>query len=378
LHAIPEMQGWLVVRIRLAAMQRNTYLLSMSANAQTAELVFPRPAPPAPGELSQIAPGVLWLRLALPFLLDHVNIYLIEDGDGWAVIDTGIADLRTRTIWEETVARRLGGRPITKLIVTHFHPDHAGLAGWMSQRFGVAMWMPQVDYFLAQTLRHNQDAPGIAVHRDFYLSHGLAPEVADALLGRGHDYLRMTSGLPASYHRLVDGETLRIGDRDFEILTGAGHAPEQAMLLCREENLFLAADQVLARISPNIGVWGWEPLGDPLGAYLTSLADLRRRVPDDVLVLAAHNLPFYGLHRRILELEAHHATRCSEIEAAVAGGPLAAAEIVPLLFRRPMDAHQTGFAFAETVAHVNLLARRGRLAQLAPERAIIRWVLAEP
>jgi glyoxylase-like metal-dependent hydrolase (beta-lactamase superfamily II) len=350
----------------------------MSAYVQSTDLVFPRPAPPAPGEISEIAPGVLWLRLALPFLLDHVNIYLVDDGDGWAVVDTGVADLRTRTVWEEVVARSLGGRPITKLIVTHFHPDHAGLAGWMTARFGVAMWMPQVDYFLAQTLLHSPDALGITAHRDFYLSHGLTPEVADALLGRGHDYLRMTSGLPATYHRLIDGETLRIGDRDFEILTGGGHAPEQAMLLCRADNLFLAADQVLARISPNIGVWGWEPLANPLGAYLASLADLRRRVADDVLVLAAHNLPFYGLYRRIRELEAHHEARCGEIEAAVARGPLTVAEIVPVLFRRPMDAHQTGFAFAETVAHVRLLARRGRLLARAPEGGIIRWVLAEP
>jgi glyoxylase-like metal-dependent hydrolase (beta-lactamase superfamily II) len=344
----------------------------MSVPAPAATLVFPRPTPPAPGEITEIAPGILWLRLALPFQLDHVNIYLIEDGDGWLVLDTGIADLRTRTAWQEVLASRLRGRKLTRLVVTHFHPDHVGLAGWMTGELGLDLAMSQVDYLVAQNLRHNPDALDSPAHRAFYLRHGLSEEVTAAVSGRGHSYLKMTTGLPPSYYRLVAGETLRIGGRDFEILTGGGHAPEQVMLLCRAEGIFLPADQVLARISPNIGVWPWEPLADPLGAYLRSLDALREQVPEEVLVLPAHNLPFYGLHQRIGELQHHHALRCNEIVAACAEAPRSTAEILPVLFHRPLDAHQTGFAFAEVLAHVNHLLRQGRVSMEAGANGIMR------
>ncbi|MCW3476644.1 MBL fold metallo-hydrolase [Limobrevibacterium gyesilva] len=334
----------------------------MSATASAADLIFPRPVPPAPGEIAEIAPGILWLRLALPFQLDHVNIYLLEDGPGWAVLDTGIADLRTRTVWQSVLAERLQGRPLTRLIVTHFHPDHLGLAGWMTEELGLELYMSQVEYLQGLNLRHNPAALGTASHRDFYLKHGLDPATTATVMSRGHAYLKLTTGLPPAYHRLAAGERLRIGGRDFEILTGGGHAPEQVMLLCRDEGIFLAADQVLARISPNIGVWPWEPLADPLGAYLHSLAALRQQVPDDALVLPAHNLPFYGLHQRIADLERHHALRCDEIVAACAAGPRTTAEVLPVLFPRALDAHQMGFAFGEVLAHVNHMVRLGRLA----------------
>ena len=333
----------------------------MSELCAAGGLVFPHPAPPHPGGLIEIAPGVLWLRLALPFQLDHVNIYLIEDGAGWAVLDTGVADLRTRTVWESVLADRLRGRRLTRLIVTHHHPDHVGLAGWFTERFGLELSMSQTEYLFCQKLRHDPNALGSSAHREFYRQRGLDAASIDNVMGRGHAYTRLTTELPPVYHRLIAGEHLQLGGRDFEILTGGGHAPEQVMLLNRDESLFFAADQVLARISPNIGVWPWEPLADPLGAYLRSLVDLRR-VPDDVLALPAHNLPFYGLHQRLADLERHHAQRCAEIVAACTGAPRTIAEILPVLFPRALDAHQTGFAFGEVLAHVNHMVRRGELA----------------
>jgi glyoxylase-like metal-dependent hydrolase (beta-lactamase superfamily II) len=329
----------------------------MSASAHATTLLFPRPAPPQPGDIAEIAPGILWLRLALPFQLDHVNIYLIADGDGWAVLDTGVADLRTRAVWD--AVRRT--HRLTRLIVTHFHPDHVGLAGWMTDDLGLDLSMSQTEYLYAQNLRHNPQAVGTDSDRAFYRRRGMDPAVIEALLGRGQHYLKMTTGLPPVYHRLVAGETLRIGTRDFEILTGGGHAPEQVMLLGREAGVFLAADQVLARISPNIGVWPIEPGADPLGEYLRSLTALRAAVPEDVLVLPAHNLPFYGLHQRIEELQVHHAQRCAEIVGACTVA-LTTAQLVPVLFPRALDAQQMGFAFNETQAHVNYLLRRGAIA----------------
>jgi glyoxylase-like metal-dependent hydrolase (beta-lactamase superfamily II) len=330
----------------------------MSASVPAAELVFPRPAPPPPGGITEIAPGVLWLRLALPFQLDHVNIYLIEDGAGWAVLDTGVADLRTRTVWEEVLAERT----LTRVIITHYHPDHVGLAGWLIDRFGLELSMSRTEYLYCQNMRHNPAALGGAMHREFYRQHGLDTVAIDSVVGRGHQYTKLTTELPPVFYRLVAGEHLRIGRRNFEILTGGGHAPEQVMLLDRDDGLFFAADQVLARISPNIGVWPWEPLADPLGEYLRSLADLRRGVPDDVLALPAHNLPFYGLHQRLADLQKHHASRCGEIAAACTDAPRTVAEVLPVLFPRALDAHQTGFAFGEVLAHVNYMVRRGELA----------------
>ena len=97
------------------------------------KLRFPFQQPPAAGQLSEIAPGILWLRLPLPFRLNHINIFLIDDGDGWAVVDTGIANKVTREIWEALAAGPLARRRLTRLIVTHFHPDHIGLAGWLAR-----------------------------------------------------------------------------------------------------------------------------------------------------------------------------------------------------------------------------------------------------
>jgi glyoxylase-like metal-dependent hydrolase (beta-lactamase superfamily II) len=339
----------------------------MSASAQAADLVFPQPVPPQAGELVDIALGIRWLRLALPFALDHVNIYLIEDDGGWAVLDTGIADLRTRTIWQKL----LGEYRLTRLILTHYHPDHLGLAGWMTGELGLPLWMTPVEHAAGLNARRILTDEGRIAHRAFFTRHGLSPQTIESAMGRGTAYLKMTTGLPETFHPLIAGETLRIGGRDFDILTGGGHAPEQAMLLSRADGIFLAADQVLARISPNISVWPTEPAADPLGAYRNSLAALRRQVPDGVLALPAHNLPFYGLHARISALEHHHDARCNDILAACAR-PMTTAEVLPILFPRLLDAHQIGFAFGEVLAHINHLVGQGALMRETGSDGVIR------
>ena len=344
----------------------------MSASQLPSDLVFPQPVPPQPGEFREIAPGILWLRLALPFALDHVNIYLIDDGDGWAVLDTGIADLRTRTVWQELLAGGLGGRKLTRLILTHYHPDHLGLAGWMTGDLGLELWMTEVEYTAGRNAHRLLDEEGRAVHRRFFETHGMNEETIKGAMGRGTGYMKMTTGLPDRYTPLVAGETIRIGGRDFEIHTGGGHAPNQAMLLCRAERLFLAADQVLARISPNVSVWPTEPNSDPLANYLRSLGELRARIPDDVFAMPAHNLPFYGLHTRIDALRTHHEHRCNDIIAACSR-PLTTSEVLPVLFPRLLDAHQVGFAFGEVLAHINYLANRGALAPQVDKAGVIRF-----
>ncbi len=339
--------------------------MSTHATAQTLE--FPLTSPPAPGEVVEVRPGILWARLALPFRLDHVNLYLVEDGAGLALIDTGIDNAASRAAWEALIAGPLEGRTLTRLIATHFHPDHIGLAGWLCERFDMPIAMSQTEYLLGLNIRLDPSALKSEPYRGFYRSHGLSEESTEILLGHGLQYLRMVSTPPKTFQRLMPDDVLTIGGRSFEILTGGGHSPEHVMLYSAEDNLILAGDQILAKISPNVSVEAMEPDGDPLGVYLRSLEKLKARVPQDALVLPGHNLPFVGLHTRADELIAHHEARCAAIvEACQAGGPQTAAELVPVIFGRPIDdPHQLVFAFGEALAHINALVRVGRLRMAA-------------
>ncbi len=336
-------------------------------------LTFPHAAPPAPGQIATIAPGVLWFRLKLPFQLNHVNIYLIEDKDGWLALDTGLGTDDCRIGWDTILTGPLKGQRLTGMLVTHFHPDHVGLAGWLHQSFGLALAMPRTEYLYHLMAAHGRGDMYDAAHRDFYHAHGLSEELTDTIVGRGLNYLRLTTGVPHSYERIKHGDTWRVGGRDFRILTGGGHALEQAMLHQPSEKLFFAADQVIARISPNVSVHPVEPDDDPLGVYLRDLKDLRATVPHDVLVLPGHGLPFHGLHTRIDELTEHHALRCARVADSCRVQPLSVADLVPALFDRVLDAHQTGFAFGEVLAHVNYMLGRGELAKEIGNDGVCRF-----
>jgi glyoxylase-like metal-dependent hydrolase (beta-lactamase superfamily II) len=339
-----------------------------------AGLAYPVAEPPRPGETIAIAPGILWARIPLPFRLDHVNVYLIDDGEGWAVLDTGIGNDATRAVWDALVAGPLAGRSLTRLIVTHFHPDHIGLAGWMCERFGLPLSTSQTSYLSCANISLSPGALDAKPYRDFYLRHGLDAETTRRVATQGHGYLKMVSGLPPTFRRLVAGDVLHIGRRSFEVLTGNGHAPEQVMLYCAADNIFLTADQVLAKITPNISVWAVDPQGDPLGLYLRSLGEIRARIPADALVLPGHQLPFHGLHLRMDQLVAHHEARCAAIAAACATAPRSAAELVPVIFHRGLDPHQMSFAFSEVQAHVNYMLGRGELAWLEGDDDVERVV----
>jgi glyoxylase-like metal-dependent hydrolase (beta-lactamase superfamily II) len=325
------------------------------------KLTYPLTEAPAPGSLIDIAPGIRWLRLPLPYRLDHVNIYLIENEGGWTAIDTGLGTDENKQIWETVLAGPLKHQGLKSLVVSHYHPDHVGLANWLCDRFDLPMAMPRDEYLLSLVLQHAPGDYGAEVYRPFYHRHGLDAETTEIVLSRGHEYLHRTTGVPASYQRIKQNDTLTVGRRDFKVLTGGGHALEQAMLYRPEEKLFLAADQVIARISPNVSVHPMEPDVDALGTYLASLRTIGETVQADVLVLPGHGLPFHGLHDRVDELIAHHAERCGAIAMACRNTPLSVAEIVPHLFTRTLDAHQTGFAFGEVLAHVNHMLGRGEL-----------------
>ena len=317
--------------------------------------------PPAPGEYIEAAPGVLWMRFPLPFQLDHVNVYLIEDGDGFALLDTGIGNDQTKEIWESAFANALKGIRLTRIIVSHHHPDHMGLAGWMAAKYGIPVHMTLTEFLTGKYLCSGPYADKGHFYSDFYRLHGTTEDQAQAVAGRGLAYMKIVTGLPDSFNSLDPARGLVLGGRRFEVLTGGGHSFDQAMLYCRDENLFLACDQIIERISPNVSVHAMEPHADPLGAFIRSLTDIKRTVPEDALTLSGHRLPIAEPHKRADELIEHHHQRCDQVMGIVGKGTKTAAEITPELFHRPLDAHQFSFAFSEALAHVNLLVEQGRL-----------------
>jgi glyoxylase-like metal-dependent hydrolase (beta-lactamase superfamily II) len=328
----------------------------------TAALSFPHAAPPAPAALTEVAPGVRWLRMPLPFALDHINLWLLDDGDGWSIVDSGLNTVETQDLWQRIFAAELGGKPVKRLIVTHFHPDHMGLAGWLTETLNVPLWCTETEWLFARLLSLDATDGFTANSTKFYARTGLDAATREIFASRGNAYRSRVTAVPHAFHRLSDGQSFAIGGRQWRVVIGRGHAPEHACLYCGELDLLIAGDQVLPKISPNVSLWPQEPEAEPLGLYLTSLEKLKREIPATALVLPSHGLPFHGLHRRIDQLAAHHDARLAELEAACAE-PRTAAEIVPVLFRRPLDAHQIGFAIGEALAHLHYLMRKGRLVR---------------
>jgi glyoxylase-like metal-dependent hydrolase (beta-lactamase superfamily II) len=335
-------------------------------------LSFPVATPPAPGETVPIAPGVWWLRMRLPFALNHINLWLLEDGPGWTIVDCGYALDETREAWERIFAETLDGRPVRRIVVTHYHPDHIGLASWLTERWEAPLWTTEKEWLHARM--HAQDGGAAEASRlDFAHRAGLDDESSAIFAERHGNYRLGVPSVPQTYHRIGDGSLIEIGGREWRVIIGEGHAPEHACLYCAETGVLIAGDQILPRISPNISVQTHEPDGDPLARYLASLKKLRGALPSDLLVLPSHNLPFYGVHERIDELAAHHAARCDDVIAACVR-PTSAADLLPVLFRRLLDRHQMGFALGEALAHLHYLEGQGALSRDSGANGITRFL----
>jgi len=325
--------------------------------------------PPAPGCALEVAPGVRWLRMPLPFALDHVNLWLIADGAAWTAVDTGIALDPVRDAWRAVLATH----PLARQIVTHFHPDHLGLAAWLERETGAPLWMTQGEYATAQLVKHQIAGYGIAAMADLFRRHGLAAERIAALEKRGNAYGRGVPEIPATFRRLFEGEEIAIGGHAWRIMTGFGHAAEHASLYCEGMRVLISGDMLLPRISTNVSAFAAAPEADPLGSFLASI-DRYRELPEDTLVLPSHGKPFRGLHERVAQLHAHHKERCGVLLAACAATPQSAAELLPALFERDIaDPHQTMFAMGESIAHLIYLEHARWLKRIDAD-GIIRFV----
>ena len=352
----------------------------MNALEQLLTYPFGETLPPL-GTTLEVAPGVRWLRMLLPFQLDHINLWMLRDRidgvDGWTLVDCGIANDPTRAAWETIFANELQGLPVLRVIVTHMHPDHIGLAHWLTEKWNVRLWVSATDYSVARMAIAGIAAIGGEATARFMASHGLTDAESQAKIkARTNYYKSMVPELPASYRRLLDGMPLRIGGRTWVCHVGYGHAPEHMALHCPEADLLISGDMVLPRISTNVSVHEGEPEADPLTLYLDSIRRLAA-LPADTLVLPSHGRPFVGLRTRVDQLVAHHDERFADVLKACAEAPQHAAALLGVLFRRKLDLHQTTFAMGESVAHLHALWLAGKLTRRLDDDGIYRFATVD-
>lgn len=338
---------------------------------------------PEPGLAFEVAPGVKWLRMPLPFVLDHINLWLLRDEidgqQGWTVVDCGITDDTIKAHWEQVFESQLEGLPVLRVLVTHCHPDHIGLAHWIcaggeKKRWDVRLWTTLGEYMSACVLAsgNGSNAGGEGAARHF-ARHGVTDEASlDQLRQRRSYYSNLVPALPPQYRRLREADTVAIGGHDWRVVTGYGHSPEHCALLCESLGVLISGDMVLPRISTNVSVFDMEPEGDPLGLYLESLGRYET-MAEDTLVLPSHGKPFRGVRTRIAQLREHHDARLAEVMEACEQAPQSAADIVPLMFKRKLDMHQLTFAMGEALAHLHLLWFAGKLKRTIDDRGVIRF-----
>lgn len=327
----------------------------------TSPLIYPLTDLPPAGQRFKVAEGVFWLRFPLPFALDHINLWLLEDNHGWVIVDTGLGVRRSREIWQQLLAEQLDGKPVTRVIVTHYHPDHLGMAGWLQQQCDVPVIMSRGEWQLATSICNASDAQTIERFKGFLGSHGLQGEDLAKVAGKGNGFRRVVMPLPERPEFVGEGDTLSINGELWRVYIGRGHAPEHLCLYRSTDRVLLSGDQVLPTISSNLMVRPTEPDANPVTAFVDSLTVIRDALPEDTLVLPAHGLPFRGLRTRINALVDHHAEQLDQVQTACRDQPHSAHDMLPVMFKRQLDVQQMMFAMGESIAHLNCLLEQGRV-----------------
>ena len=341
--------------------------------AAKAALSYPLGEPPPAGVAREIAPGVHWVRMPLPFALKWINLWLLEDGDGWTVVDTGVALEESRNHWRAIFEASLQGRPVTRVICTHMHPDHMGLAGWICRKFGAELWMSRLEYVTGRMLVADtgREAPDEGVR--FYRAAGWDDSALENYKARFGGFGKAVSRMPDAYRRLADGDEIDIGKRRWRVVTGNGHSPEHVCLWQEETGLFISGDQVLPRISSNVSVFPTEPRADPLSDWIASCKKLRAALPADVLTLPSHNEPFLGLHERLDNLTDGHERALDRVLSRIKREPKRAVDLFVALFGRAIGPDLIGMATGEAIAHANCLVARGLARRVTDEQGILRY-----
>ncbi len=340
---------------------------------------------PATGQATEVADGVHWLRMGLPFALDHINLWLLRDQlpdphnpallrEGWTVVDCGIDNPATREAWQQVEAQVMLGLPVLRVIVTHMHPDHVGLAHWLCERWQAPLWMGITEYQAAKLACYTQSGLGSAPALRFFGLHGWNREDDLKIVQRHmNHYAEMVPALPDTHVRLMHGMPVRIGGRTWHCMSGLGHSPDHMALHCRQEGLFISGDMLLPSISSNVSVYALEPEADPLTWFLQSLNEMAQALPEDCLVLPSHGRPFKGVQPRVAQLKTHHAERLSELLAACSAKPCSAHDALPVLFKRALNQQQMAFAMGEAIAHLHALWHSGQVQRHLDSDGVYRF-----
>ncbi len=344
--------------------------------ADPAPIRHPFGEPPAPGAAVELAEGVLWLRLPLPMRLDHVNVYALDDGDGWTLVDTGLDTGKTRAIWQKALAGPLAGKPVRRVCVTHHHPDHIGLAGWFQATHGATLVTTRTAWLFARMLVLDEQPRPAPETLAFWRAAGMDAALLARRAGqRPFNFADVVAPLPLGFRRIAEGDRLRLAGRAWEVRLGGGHAPDHATLWSLDDNLVLGGDQLLPGISPNLGVYATEPEADPVADWIESCTRLAARARDDQLVLPGHKLPFTGLPLRLAQLVENHHAALRRLEADLSR-PKTAAETFASLYGRAIGEDEYVLALAEAVAHLNHLHRAGRILREAGPGGAWLWQAA--
>lgn len=340
---------------------------------QTGLILYPWAEPPAEGEVIEVADGVLWARLPLPMALDHVNVYFLREGAGWAMVDTGFDTKKTRRILERIQAGPLGGLPIVKVVATHHHPDHIGLAGWLMDTQGAELVTTRTAWLTARMLVLDEHVVPSPETLEFWRKNGMDAAVLEQRkTERPFNFADMVYLLPLGFSRVEDGDRIRLGDRLWDVRFGQGHAPDHAVFYGVDHPLVLGGDQLLPSISPNLGVYATEPEADPVGEWLTACTRLNAYAQEDHLVLPGHKLPYTGLPVRMRQLADNHYGALDRLEKHL-DSPKVGGECFAPLFKRTVTDGIYGLAFVETIAHLNHMWKSGRATRVARDDGVYLW-----
>jgi glyoxylase-like metal-dependent hydrolase (beta-lactamase superfamily II) len=332
---------------------------------------YPLEAVPETGSVVDIRPGIRWLRLPLPFMLGHINVWLLRDGDGWALVDTGIFTETTLEVWRLVTDNCLDGAPLTRVLVTHLHPDHVGCAGWLAGLHDVGLWMSREEYLLCRVLVADTGRPAPVEGLSFYHRAGFTADSLERYAAHFGAFGRYVAPMPQTYHRLKDGMEVQVDGRVWTVIVGRGHSPEHACLFCRELNLLISGDQLLPTISSNVSVYPTEPEANPLADWFESLRRLHHRLPEDVLVLPAHGKPFLGAHARLDQLIDEHETGLEKLRALCVR-PRRAIDVFPALFKSRIDDRNLIMAAGEAISHLNFLIQASEIT-VENDEAGVAW-----
>mgnify|MGYP001585120534 FL=1 len=333
----------------------------------------PWETPPAEGEATEIAKGVLWFRLPLPMVLDHVNCYALDEGDSWTLIDAGMNSRRSRGIMETLMAGPLDGKPISRVILTHHHPDHVGMAGWLKSEHGAEIWATRTAWLMARMLTLDVQDTYTKESMAFYKSTGFDEVMYNKrLVERPFNFSDVVAPIPLGFTGIHEGDTIKMGGRDWTVRLGNGHAPDHATFWSNDCNLVIGGDQLLATISPNIGVYATEPEADPLAGWLESCERLSLYATDQQLVLPGHKLPFTGLPTRMKQLiENHHGVLIRLLEYL--GQSSTTAGCMPTIFKRNLSEGEYSLGIVEAQAHLNNLFKLGKVDRLMDGKGVYHW-----